>query len=236
MELWTALVLGFLGSFHCVGMCGPIALSIPRTSSRLLSLSSNALIYNFGRVLTYSLFGLLFGFLGRGITLSGFQSWLSIALGASILIAVIFPRFFRNRAKPKFYHNFVHLITTAYGKLLRRNSKTSLFGMGVLNGLLPCAFVYTGLSAAVLTNTPLHSMAYMALFGLGTIPAMFSIYLAPSFISLDLRSAIRKYLPYLAFSLGVFLIIRGIALQDLHLTGLLRERIDAFCIFPGTGS
>jgi len=235
MVLWTALVLGFVGSFHCVGMCGPLVMSIPRTSSRILSLSINALIYNSGRILTYSLFGLAFGFLGKGIALSGFQSWLSIALGVSIIVAVISPRLLRSHNKPVFYQNFIQFITKTYGKLIRKESKPAQFGMGFLNGLLPCAFVYTGLSAAVLTVSPLHSMAYMALFGLGTLPAMFSMYLAPSFVSIDLRSAIRKYLPYLAFTLGVFLIIRGVALQDLQLTGVLKERIDFFCIFPGTG-
>jgi sulfite exporter TauE/SafE len=89
MELWTALVLGFMGSFHCVGMCGPIAMSIPRSSSNFLSLTGSALLYNTGRVLTYSVFGLIFGFLGTGITIGGFQGSLSIILGAGIILGVI---------------------------------------------------------------------------------------------------------------------------------------------------
>lgn len=236
MELWTALALGFLGSFHCIGMCGPIVLSVPRSSSSFLSLSVSSFIYNSGRILTYSIFGLLFGFLGREITLSGFQSWLSILMGVSILAAVLFSRQIKKSRKPKIYISFVSFITQAYNRLIRKKSKSALFGMGFLNGLLPCAFVYTSLAAAVLTETPYHSMAYMALFGLGTVPAMFSIYLAPNFVSIDLRSAIRKYLPYFAVFLGVFLIFRGVALQDLRLPVTLMEGMEPFCVFPGTGN
>jgi hypothetical protein len=233
MELWTAFTLGLFGSFHCVGMCGPIAMSIPRKSSRLFPLSLNAVIYNSGRILTYSIFGLLFGLLGTRITISGFQGWLSILLGASLIIGVIYTRFFK---KGSFLssNTFTQKITALYGKLIRRQSYPALFGMGFLNGLLPCAFVYAGLAAAVLTQTPYHSMAYMALFGLGTFPAMYLMYLAPSILSLDLRNSIRKLVPYMAFGLGLFLIARGIALQDLQLSKILAEGMESFCVFPGT--
>lgn len=233
MELWTALVLGFAGSFHCVGMCGPLAMSLPRNSSRMSSLSLNALIYNSGRVLTYSVFGLFFGVLGTQITISGFQGWLSILLGIAIVVGVVLNQYFKNHKRPPFYKKIGDYITIYYGILLRKKSILALFGMGLLNGLLPCAFVYSGLAAAVLTESPYHSMVYMALFGLGTFPAMYFMYLAPSILSLDLRNSIRKLIPYLAFSLGVFLIVRGIALQDLSLSRLLAENMDSFCIFPG---
>ncbi len=236
MELWTALFLGFAGSFHCVGMCGPIALSIPGRDSGIGALSLNALIYNSGRILTYALMGLMFGFLGREITLSGFQSIFSIILGSGILITILSSRYLRRTRKPGWYRAFVSSVTRTYARLMKKESVPALFGMGFLNGLLPCAFVYTGLAAAVLTSSPYHSMAYMALFGLGTVPALFSVYLAPSFISMDLRTSIRKYLPYLALGLGVFLIIRGVALQDLQLPVTLMEGMDPFCVFPGTAN
>lgn len=234
MELWTGLLFGFLGSFHCIGMCGPIALSLPRPKSNFGSVLIYATIYNTGRILTYSVFGLLIGFLGRKIALAGFQSILSIVLGVSIVTGVLLSKTIREKKKPAFYTNIVSKINKGYGKLLRKQDTPALFGMGILNGLLPCAFVYSGLAASVLTETAYHSMAYMALFGVGTLPALFSIYVAPHFISIDLRTAIRKYIPYLALSLGAFLIIRGIALQDLKLSVTLMEGIEPFCVFPGT--
>jgi hypothetical protein len=232
MELWTGLIFGFLGSFHCIGMCGPIALSMPRPKSTFGSLLIYALTYNTGRVLTYAIFGLLFGLFGKQLSIAGFQGTLSIILGCSIIIGVLFSKYIRSIKKPVFYNYFISKINSLYGDLYRKQSNFALFGMGILNGWLPCAFVYSGLAVAVLSESPIHSMNYMILFGLGTFPAMFSIYMAPHFISMDLRSIIRKYLPYLAFSLGVFLIVRGVALHDLDLPILLRKGIEPFCVFP----
>ncbi|MBO6525292.1 MAG: sulfite exporter TauE/SafE family protein [Balneolaceae bacterium] len=234
MELWTALFLGFAGSFHCVGMCGPIAMSIPRSSSRFFILTGHALIYNSGRILIYGLLGLLFGLLGTQITIAGFQGWISIVLGVAIVAAVLMNRFYKNHTKPIPFEKFTQKISTYYGYLLRKESLPALFGMGILNGLLPCAFVYSGLAVAVLTESPSHSMMYLALFGLGTFPAMYFMYLAPSILSLDLRNSIRKLVPYLAFSLGLFLIVRGIALQDLYLPRIIAESVESVCVFPGT--
>lgn len=234
MELWTAVALGFIGSFHCVGMCGPIAMAIPRKSSGLFSLSLYAVIYNSGRILTYALFGLIFGMLGTQITISGFQGTLSILLGLGIIAGVVFSSYFKKRVKPAFVRNLTQLVTTAYSKLMRKESSPALFGMGFLNGLLPCAFVYSGLAAAVLTETPLHSMAYMSLFGLGTFPAMYLMYLAPSVLSMDMRQMMRDFIPYLAFSLGILLLVRGMVLQDLIVSTEITERISSYCVFPGT--
>ncbi len=234
MELWTALFLGFAGSFHCVGMCGPIAMSIPRSSSRTFVLTSYAFIYNSGRILVYALLGLFFGLLGTQITIAGFQGWISIMLGAAIVAAVLMNRFFKSRPKPILLEKLTQTVSKYYGLLLRKESLPALFGMGVLNGLLPCAFVYSGLAVAALTESPTHSMMYMTLFGLGTFPAMYFMYLAPSILSLDLRNSIRKFVPYLAFSLGLFLIVRGIALQDLYLPRIIAESVESVCVFPGT--
>jgi len=232
MELWTAIGLGFFGSFHCVGMCGPIVLSLPRASSSFSAISLNAIIYNLGRILVYAFFGLIFGFLGKQITLAGFQSTLSILLGISIILGVLFSKKLNPQKRPEVFQKFISGINKAYGKLIRKQSKSALFGMGLLNGFLPCAFIYTGLAAAVITSTPYHSMLYMTLFGLGTLPALFTVYVSPNFISMDLRSSIKKYMPYMAFALGVFLVLRGILLQNLNISSAFLKSIEPFCIFP----
>lgn len=232
MELWTALLVGFFGSFHCVGMCGPIAMAIPRQSNRFWPLTGSALLYNVGRILTYTFIGLFFGFVGVGFTISGFQGALSIFLGVTIILGVSIKRY-STIPVPAFITGFSNWVTTTYGKLLRKESKFALVGLGVLNGLLPCPFVYTALAAAVLTNTPVHSAGYMALFGLGTFPAMYFMYLSPNLLSLKLRTSVRKAVPYFALALGILLIIRGLTLYDLFVAGT-NERIETFCIFPGT--
>ena len=73
--LWTAFLLGFLGSFHCVGMCGPIALAVGGKGSNKFLF--NKIIYNLGRSLTYAMLGLVIGSLGFSLSLAGIQQKLS---------------------------------------------------------------------------------------------------------------------------------------------------------------
>ena len=88
---WTAITLGFLGSFHCVGMCGPIALALPLNQNSLFSKITGVLLYNFGRMFTYALFGGLFGLVGQSFVIAGYQQALSITLGIAILVMVLLP-------------------------------------------------------------------------------------------------------------------------------------------------
>ena len=88
----AALTMGVLGSFHCVGMCGPLALSLPLTNNSSLGKFVGAFLYNSGRVVTYSVFGLLFGAIGETVSLFGVQQWLSVVLGALILLFVVLPK------------------------------------------------------------------------------------------------------------------------------------------------
>ena len=90
MWLFSAFLVGFLGSFHCVGMCGPIALALPLEKKSNWSFFSGRLLYNGGRVLTYSVLGLLVGIIGHTIAMAGFQKVLSIATGILILIIAVF--------------------------------------------------------------------------------------------------------------------------------------------------
>ena len=86
--IWTAFLLGFLGSFHCLGMCGPIALAVSaKDNSRFLR---NKIIYNLGRTVTYSILGALIGLIGFSLALAGIQQWISIGMGALILLMAFF--------------------------------------------------------------------------------------------------------------------------------------------------
>ena len=91
MELLSGFILGIAGSFHCVGMCGPIALALPLNHNSFFSKISGAILYNFGRMFTYALLGGLFGLLGQSFVIAGYQQALSITLGAAILIMVLLP-------------------------------------------------------------------------------------------------------------------------------------------------
>ncbi|RMD48813.1 MAG: sulfite exporter TauE/SafE family protein [Ignavibacteria bacterium] len=212
-ESLTGLAIGFFGSFHCIGMCGPIALSLPvRFSSNFKNFLA-AFIYNTGRMLTYSFLGLVFGILGNRLVISGFQHALSISVGAIIIIYLLIPQTLKNRLlllKP--VSAFNSKVKAKLGKFLSKGKFTSLLVIGLLNGLLPCGFVYMGLGGAIALGDPVQSMLFMLFFGLGTFPAMFAPIILKNKFSLASRQRITKLLPYLAFILGVIFILRGLNL------------------------
>lgn len=211
MEFWAAFTIGLLGSFHCIGMCGPIALALPDSGETIGTQIIQKTLYNFGRILTYTFFGALFGFVGQGISLAGFQRPLSILLGISIILVILIPKKHISWLQdisviqPLFFR-----LRKAIQSLLKNTSQVSLLTIGILNGFLPCGFVYVGLAGSLTTGSIFNGMAFMALFGLGTFPVMMAISLAPGFVSLRMRSRINRFIPYLGIMLGLLLVIRGI--------------------------
>lgn len=216
MELWTAFMLGFLGSAHCIGMCGPIALGVTRKESLGTSIFQG-LLYNSGRILTYAIFGLVFGLLGMGATLAGYQNILSIILGVLIIAFALFPKLKFDLSAHRYLASFSGWLSKTIGKLFNRRSSSSVFLIGTLNGFLPCGFVITALAAALITSSAFHSSAYMALFGLGTLPAMLFMNIAPHVVKPELRSKLRPLSTYFAIFLGFFLIYRGIMVTGGHM-------------------
>ena len=84
--------------------------------------------------------------------------------------------------------------------------------IGIVNGLLPCGFVYVGVAGAIAAGDVLSGVLYMALFGMGTIPVMFVTSVAGNFISLGVRQRLTKIIPLLAILLAVIFILRGLSL------------------------
>lgn len=214
MELWTGFTLGLLGSFHCIGMCGPIALSIPGQSRSAGAMLSRGLLYNSGRIFTYAFLGFGLGILGMGATIAGYQNLLSIILGVLIVIFAIVPRIKLPGKLTKIYQDFQTMINSSISTLFKKRSASSSFLIGLLNGFLPCGFVVTALAVALVTDTALHSSMYMALFGLGTLPVMLLMNMAPGFISPKWRSKLRPFSTYFAIIIGLLLIWRGSMVGD----------------------
>jgi uncharacterized protein len=212
--LLAALSLGFLGSFHCVGMCGPIALALPLSKTSKLARLVGGLIYNFGRILTYSLLGGLFGLLGKTFVIAGYQQSLSITLGLLILIMVFLPesKLSRFRLTGEIL-SVIGRIKNQFSALFLKKNYSSLFFIGLLNGLLPCGLVYLGIVGAIATGDSARGALFMAVFGLGTIPTMLSISLISNSISLGVRNKIRKAVPVFIVVMAVLLILRGLNLD-----------------------
>jgi hypothetical protein len=214
--LVSALVVGFLGSFHCVGMCGPIAIMLSgNPSSHTLKFITGRLMYNLGRVITYSLLGMAAGLTGSLFFINGFQSELSIAAGILIILSVLFlnERMMVN-IFPKVFTAVSASLKKRFAGQRKRNSFSSLLMIGMINGLLPCGFVYLALAGSVAAGSVAGGAAYMALFGLGTIPAMLAVSMAGHLFGMRFRNFFRKATPVIAISVSLLLIYRGIILYE----------------------
>lgn len=209
MMWWTAIVFGLLGSLHCMGMCGPIALAIPIGSGSKFSRYSRFFIYNFGRVLAYSSLGLLFGLLGTSLQMAGFQQTISIIAGMVIILSVIVIYYLPRQKRLGFISQ---AIQKPFAKFFGKKTYFSVLMIGVLNGLLPCGLVYLALAGATAQASAINGMLYMALFGLGTFPAMFALKISSEIISTSLRLEMRKWVPVLTFLIGVLFVVRGLGL------------------------
>jgi sulfite exporter TauE/SafE len=211
--VWAAITLGFLGSFHCVGMCGPIALALPLNRNSFISKLTGTFFYNIGRIFVYALFGGLFGLVGQSFVIAGYQQVLSITLGCIILIMVLLPTSIANRFKlTSFLYKYIGKLKEQLGLLFKQRTYSSLFFIGTLNGLLPCGLVYIGIAGAIATGNSLQGSMFMAFFGLGTLPAMLVLSLLGNNINVKFRNKIRKAVPAFVSVMALLLILRGMNL------------------------
>ncbi len=225
-EIITALLVGFFGSLHCIGMCGPIAVALPFPDSSHLSFFTGRFLYNIGRVVSYSLLGFIFGLVGGRIALAGAQQVVSIALGVIIIIAVLIPQKYKNFfIRHSFVQKLVVPIKSNIGVLFKKGNFSSMFLIGILNGFLPCGFVYIGLAGAIASGDAITGTAVMMMFGFGTVPAMFVASVFGKYINIGIRTKLRAATPYLAILLAIIFILRGMNLGIPYLSPKLTSQI-----------
>lgn len=212
--LYTAFTIGLLGSLHCIGMCGPIALALPYQGQSRWQAAVNVLLYNLGRIGTYSLLGLFIGILGRGLFLAGFQTYISIGIGVLLLAVALFSINIEARLlRLPFLTKLNDWVKRRLASQLSRHGSSSLFLIGMLNGLLPCGLVYMAIAGAVAAGSVAGGLVYMALFGAGTIPLMLTTALAGQFINLRLRNRLRRAIPVFLIAFAILFIARGLQFQ-----------------------
>lgn len=212
--IWAGFVLGMFGSLHCIGMCGPIALALPiQTTNKAMRLLA-ALVYNLGRVVTYSILGFVVGLLGSALQFAGLQQVLSIISGILLIVLILFPFIFKTFSKGKTFFEipYVHALKISISSRLKTHTFLSLTGIGLLNGLLPCGLVSLAIIGAIATGEVFQSTMYMAFFGLGTLPAMVVLIFTKNYIPLEIKKIVQKTVPVFVCALGVLLILRGMNL------------------------
>ncbi len=213
MYLVSAIVLGLMGSFHCVGMCGPIAIALPLNNTNWFTRIIGSLLYNLGRALTYAVMGAVFGVLGEGLQLGGFQRWISVVMGSIMILAVLFPALFKGSKKlDKYLYGYNARLKKRFGLLFNKASYSSLLIIGLLNGLLPCGLVYMALAGAIATGGVSSGALFMFVFGLGTLPMLLLLSLIGNVVSGSIKSRINKMIPYVIVIIGTLFILRGMNL------------------------
>ncbi len=211
--LITALIFGLLGSFHCVGMCGPIAFLLPVDRNNPVKRVLQIFSYHVGRLLTYGTIGVLFGFLGRRLDLFGFQQHISIVIGVLMILAIILPsKVFSKYNGSRFMYKWVGKVKSALGAELKRKSMDSFFTIGFLNGFLPCGLVYMAVFGSVAAGGAWEGGLYMVFFGLGTIPLMTTATYLGNFLNTTFKQRILKAIPVFVIIVGVLFILRGLGL------------------------
>lgn len=211
--LASAFVLGLLGSFHCVGMCGPIAFMLPVDRSNQFKKITQITIYHFGRLLSYAIIGLIFGLVGKGLYIFGIQQQLSIIIGALMIIVVLIPyKTFNKYNFSKPLYKVISKVKSALGKELQKKTPDTFLTIGFLNGFLPCGLVYMAVFASLATASAVNGSIYMLLFGLGTIPLMTTAIYISQFLKGNIRQRIQKAIPVFVVIIGVLFILRGLGL------------------------
>lgn len=217
----AAIALGFLGSLHCIGMCGPIALALPVHHFKPFKKQVAILLYQTGRLTTYSLIGLLFGLLGQTFFPAAFQQGLSIGIGILILLTVTVNRVAIYRPKISIPLSKVKFKLAA---LFKKRGLRFLFFIGLLNGLLPCGLVYLGIAGATASGNYKSGALFMLFFGLGTLPAMYIVANLGQFISTPLRNKARKAMPVIVTTMALLLILRGLNLGIPYLSPAIEKK------------
>lgn len=211
--LYTAFLFGLISSFHCIGMCGPIAMMLPVDRNNASKKVTQIITYHLGRLTAYGSIGLLFGLLGRGFFLAGIQQQLSVFIGVAMILVILIPEkvFAKyNFSKPIF--RVISKIKQTLGRHFKNKSYKSLFIIGLLNGFLPCGMVYVALFGAIAMQSASFGVFYMILFGLGTVPMMSSVVYVNSFLTIGVRNKIQKVIPYVGIVIGALFILRGLGL------------------------
>ena len=203
--IYSAIILGLISSFHCIGMCGPIAMMLPVDRNNTTKKTSQIFTYHLGRLTAYSSLGLF---------IAGLQQQLSIVVGLLMIIVAVVPEkvFARyNFSKP--VYKVISNVKSSLGKQFKNKSYKSLFTIGLLNGYLPCGMVYVALFGAIAMQSVAVGTLYMFLFWLGTVPMMSAIVYVANLITPKTRNSIQKAIPVLTILIGMLFIVRGLGLD-----------------------
>jgi sulfite exporter TauE/SafE len=193
-------------------MCGPIVIVLPARSGSMAAFIFGRILYNVGRAVTYAGMGAVVGVIGQFVVLAGYQQILGFVAGGLMIISVLLPSRFAARLLPKRMDAWMDRIKSRLGDMLAAGSTRAMFSIGLLNGFLPCGLVYAALAASVSAGGIVGGALFMFVFGVGTIPALFTLSFAGGFITGRLRGRLTRLIPVTIAIMGLLFILRGMSL------------------------
>ena len=217
--LYTAIIFGLISSLHCIGMCGPIAMMLPVDHKNPSKKALQVLIYHLGRLTSYGILGLAFGLLGRGFYMAGIQQQLSIAVGIGMIVLAVVPeKILANYNFSRPVYRLITRIKSSLGAQFKRKTPDAFFTIGLFNGLLPCGLVYAALFGAIAMQNVTLGIAYMILYGLGTIPMMSAVVYVSSLLSMPFRNQLQRAVPIVTVVIGLLFVLRGMGLDIAYIS------------------
>jgi sulfite exporter TauE/SafE len=183
------------------------------------------IFYHVGKIGTYGLLGLIIGFFGKQIPFYNVQQHLSIVIGALMLVYVLWVFYLHPKRKLTFFKIdwLQKPIVSILSKLLKQNKVISFLLIGLLNGLLPCGMIYLALGSAWAGQSVVQSGLFMVLFGIGTLPVLILVAFGGQLMGYAFRAKIQKALPYMLFSMGLLLILRGMNLGIPYVSPIIQN-------------
>ncbi|WP_418187339.1 sulfite exporter TauE/SafE family protein [Aliarcobacter lanthieri] len=216
-SLISIISIALFGSFgHCIGMCGGIVVAYSSSKikdeyTKLRQIIAH-LMYGFGRVTSYSILGAIFGFLGSVIAFTAITKGILFFITGILLVLIGFSLLGKLKFLTKVEHSFSK--SKAYQKIFRQvvssDSFFSFYFVGILNGFLPCGFVYVFAITAASTASIIQGALVMFIFGLCTIPALFVLgFFIGVFKQSKLRDVFMKLASILVIVFGLFTMYKG---------------------------
>jgi len=201
---------------HCIGMCGGIVIAY--SSAKInpkkswISQSIAHLFYNLGRVVTYTILGVIFGSLGKVTAFSPTTKGILFLITGILMVlaglSLLGKLGFLNAIEVSFSNK--SWFQKLFKKLMGTKSLLSFFSLGMLNGIIPCGLVYSFAIIAASTASPFWGGAVMATFGLATIPTLFLLGTVTKFLQKgNIRKIMMKISAFLVIAYGVFTMFKA---------------------------
>ncbi|HCR49869.1 MAG TPA: sulfite exporter TauE/SafE family protein [Rhodothermales bacterium] len=209
-ELWLVFLTGLMGSAHCVGMCGGFVLMIQapnNTANHMIRQTA----YFIGKTFTYMMFGFVVGMLGMAVTMSisGLQDWISIGAGLFMIVAGLGIFGVVRSVEGVGGLNKTNFYKDAFRKFVQQKSVVGAYGLGLLNGLLPCGLLYGVLAQAAATGKPVQASIMMFVFGIATVPALWLLGMFGHLLTPAWKRRMNLFAGVLIILMGVMSMMRG---------------------------